>query len=46
MKNELMTKIAELEKQIFLESMADFMNWDRYHKLNRELAELKKELEN
>ncbi len=43
--NEIRQDIERVEKAIFLESMADFMNWNKYHELNAELRKLKKELE-
>ena len=41
---ELKNEIERVEHYIFLETMADFMNWDYYYKLKRELNDLKKEL--
>lgn len=43
--NEIKQDIERVEKAIFLESMADFMNWSKYHELKAELRKLKKELE-
>lgn len=35
-------RIEEVEKAIFYEQMADFMNWKAYYKLTAELKQLKK----
>ena len=43
--NEIRQDIERDAKAIFLERMADFMNWNKYHELNAELRKLKKELE-
>lgn len=43
--NEIRQDIERVEKAIFIESMADFMNWNKYHELKAELRKLKKELE-
>lgn len=43
--NEIRQNIERVEKAIFYEQMADFMDWNKYHELNAELRNLKKELE-
>lgn len=43
-KDEILKEIDRIETAIFMETMADFMDWPRYYKLNRELAELKAQL--
>lgn len=43
-KKEIQEQIEKLEKAIFIESMADFMNWDAYYRMRNELAKLKKML--
>ena len=43
-KDELLKEIERVENAIFMETMADFMNWENYYKLNRELAALKAQL--
>ena len=37
--------IEDVKKRIFLEEMADFMDWSAYRSLNKELHRLEKELE-
>ena len=44
-KQEILARINEIEKQMWLESMADFMNWTLYRKLEDERRNLKRELE-
>lgn len=41
---EIKEKIELIQRDIFYEQMADFMNWDAYYKLNDELYRLKEEL--
>ena len=43
---EIKVRIEKLENAIFMEQMADFMNWNNYYKMRKELAELKAQLEN
>lgn len=43
-KEEIKIRIDKLETAIFMEQMADFMNWGSYYKMKNELAELKAEL--
>ena len=43
-KEEILKEIDRVETAIFMETMADFMNWANYYKLKRELAELKAQL--
>ena len=45
-KQEILARINEIENQMWLESMADFMNWTLYRKLEDERRNLKRELEN
>ena len=40
-KEEILKEIDRVETAIFMETMADFMNWENYDKLNRELERLK-----
>ena len=42
--NEIQARIEKLENAIFMEQMADFMNWGNYYKMKNELAELKAKL--
>lgn len=42
--NEIKKEIERVEKAIFFEEMADFMNWTAYYHLRNELASLKAEL--
>jgi len=42
--NEIKARIERLENAIFMEQMADFMNWGNYYKMKSELAELKAKL--
>ncbi len=37
--------IEDVKYRIFLEEMADFMDWSAYRSLSKELHELEKELE-
>ena len=41
---EIKARIEQLEKAIFMEQMADFMNWNNYHKWTVELNQLKRQL--
>ena len=43
--NEILARIEQLEVAIFMEQMADFMNWANYYKMRNELTELKAQLE-
>ena len=43
-KDELLKEIDRIETAIFMESMADFMDWTRYYDLKRQLAALKAQL--
>lgn len=38
-------EIAKLEYDMFIEEMADFINWGYYRELENRIEELKKELE-
>lgn len=44
-KAEMMEKLEKLENALFYEEMADFMDWDAYYRLNREIAALKAEID-
>ena len=39
-REEIMKELDRIEKAIFMEQMADFMNWGNYHKLTARKAEL------
>lgn len=41
---EIKEKIEEVNRHIFYEQMADFMDWDAYYKLKDELYQLKLKL--
>lgn len=41
---EIKEKIEQVQRHIFYEQMADFMDWDAYYKLKDELYRLKEEL--
>lgn len=41
---EIKKDIERIESQIFMEKMADFMDWSTYFYLEHQLEELKKEL--
>ena len=46
--NEIKVEIEKVERAIFFEQMADFMNWGTYYKLcdkERKLKEMLKEAE-
>lgn len=43
-KEDIKQRIAEIDKALFYEQMADFMNWNRYHKLMDEKQRLQKML--
>ena len=43
-REELEKEIERVENAIFIETMADFMNWSNYYKLKQELAALKAQL--
>lgn len=43
-KEELLKEIDRVETAIFMEQMADFMNWGNYYQLKKELATLKAQL--
>lgn len=43
-REEILKEIDRIEGAIFMEQMADFMNWANYYKLKKELAELKAQL--
>ena len=43
-KEEILKEIDRIEAAIFMEQMADFMNWTNYYKLKQELAALKAQL--
>ena len=45
-KNEIEKEIDRIETAIFMETMADFMNWGNYNMLKKQLAELKAMLAN
>ncbi len=42
--NELKERLEEVERAIFYEQMADFMNWDNYRRLKAERQTLKNQL--
>ena len=44
-KAEIINKIDRIETALWHEEMASFMNWNRYNRLKKELAELKKMLD-
>ena len=39
---EIKTEIAKLDKAIFIETMADFMDWSNYYRLIARKEELEK----
>jgi len=41
---ELKERLAKVEKARFYEEMADFMNWDLYHKYTDEIHKIQDEL--
>ena len=43
-KDTIQKEIDRVEKAIYMEQMADFMNWARYYSLKAELAKLKSQL--
>lgn len=43
-KEDIEARIAEIDRAIFYEEMADFMNWSRYYKLTAEKQKLQKML--
>lgn len=43
-REEILKEIDRIEAAIFMEQMADFMNWTNYYKLKQELAKLKEQL--
>lgn len=43
-REEKMARIEELEYKMFIEQMADFMNWTIYNRLQEERDRLKAEL--
>lgn len=43
-KEELLKEINRVETAIFMEQMADFMDWGNYYRLKEELATLKAQL--
>lgn len=45
-KAEIIARIDEIKRQMWIESMADFMNWTLYRKLEAELRKLEHELPN
>ena len=45
-KAEITARIDEIKRQMWIESMADFMNWTLYRKLEAELRKLERELPN
>jgi hypothetical protein len=42
--NEIKARLEKIEKALFYEQMADFMNWDAYYALKAEKANLLKQL--
>jgi len=44
-KEELKKEIEKIEYKIFMEEMADFMDWEIYRKFERQLKEAKAELD-
>ena len=45
-REEILKELDRIEGAIFMEQMADFMNWPRYHALCAERNELKEKLAN
>jgi hypothetical protein len=43
-RKELEKKIEEIKYKIFIEQMADFMDWGAYYRLERKLREAEREL--
>jgi hypothetical protein len=41
---EIKDRLEKVENAIFYETMADFMDWDKYYKLKREERELKEKI--
>lgn len=41
---EIEARIAEIKYRIFMEEMADFMDWDAYYRLRGKLREAEEEL--
>ena len=42
--NEIKAEIEKVERAIFYEQMADFMNWSAYYRLRDRKAELERQL--
>ena len=42
--NEIKKELERVEKALFYEQMADFMDWGAYYKLKAEKAELERQL--
>ena len=40
-REEILTELEKIERAIFMEQMADFMNWGNYYKLRARERELK-----
>ena len=43
---EIKKEIDRVETALFMEEMADFMNWSNYYKLKNRLRDLQAQLEN
>lgn len=43
-REELEKEIERVEDAIFMEQMADFMNWENYYRLKKKLTALKAQL--
>lgn len=44
-KEEIQNEIDRLERAIFYEEMADFLDWDKYYELKSKVAKLKAQFE-
>lgn len=44
-KEEIRNEIDRLERAIFYEEMADFLDWGKYYELKNKVAKLKAQLE-
>ena len=42
---ELKARLAEVKHLLFIEEMADFMNWSLYYKYTDEIRKLQRELD-
>lgn len=43
-REEILKELERVESAIFMEQMADFMNWGNYYRLRAKQVELKKQL--